>query len=559
MWYSKSVSRVFDDERAGSDGAGWKQSYGNSPEREAEFSTISGHPIEPLYSEEDQAPDLADRVGYPGSYPFTRGPYPSMYRGRLWTMRQFAGFGTVEETNERFHYLLGQGQTGLSTAFDMPTLMGYDSDHHRSLGEVGREGVAVDTLADMEQLFAGIPLGGVTTSMTINAPAAILLAFYVLVGESQGVAPENLGGTIQTDILKEYIAQKEWCFPIDPALRLVTDMIEWCTEKMPRWHPVSISGYHIREAGSTAQQELAFTLKDGFTYVERAIERGLDVDDFAPRLSFFFNAHIDFFEEIAKYRAARRIWARELRDTYGAKKEESMRLRFHAQTAGVSLTAQQPLNNIVRTSVEALAAVLGGTQSLHTNSYDEALALPTEEAVTVALRTQQIIASESGATNTADPLGGSWFVEKLTDEMEAAAYGYFARIDELGGMVEAIRRNFPQREIADASFTYQQELNERKRIVVGVNDFTHEDEAQMPILRIDPALERKQVDRLAATKAGRDSAAVEAALVALKTAAAGEANLMPPIIEAARVQVTEGEMIAAMQEVFGTYTESPVF
>jgi methylmalonyl-CoA mutase N-terminal domain/subunit len=528
-------------------------------QREAEFSTISGQEIEPLYTEEDVDPGLEERVGRPGEYPFTRGPYPSMYRGRLWTMRQFAGFGTVEETNERFQYLLDHGQTGLSTAFDMPTLMGYDSDHARSLGEVGREGVAVDTLDDMEQLFAGIPLGGVTTSMTINAPAAILLAFYVLVGEEQGVPPEKLGGTIQTDILKEYIAQKEWCFPIEPAMRLVTDMIEWCTENMPRWHPVSISGYHIREAGSTAQQELAFTLKDGFTYVERAIERGLDVDAFAPRLSFFFNAHVDFFEEIAKYRAARRIWAREMRDTYGAKREESMRLRFHTQTAGVSLTAQQPLNNIVRTSLEALAAVLGGTQSLHTNSYDEALALPTEEAVRVALRTQQIIATESGVTSTADPLGGSWFVEKLTDEMEAAAYGYFKRIDELGGMVEAIRRNFPQREIADASFTYQQELNERKRIVVGVNDFTQSDEEATPILKIDPALERKQVDRLQATRARRDGAAVEVALAELKQAAGGEGNLMPPILAAARARATEGEMIAAMQEVFGTYTESPVF
>ena len=528
-------------------------------ERDAEFSTISGQEIEPLYTAADQAPDLEERVGEPGSYPFTRGPYESMYRGRLWTMRQFAGFGTVEETNERFHYLLDQGQTGLSTAFDMPTLMGYDSDHLRSLGEVGREGVAVDTLADMERLFEGIPLGGVTTSMTINAPAAILLAFYVLVGEKQGVPAENLGGTIQTDILKEYIAQKEWCFPIEPAMRLVTDMIEWCTEKMPRWHPVSISGYHIREAGSTAQQELAFTLKDGFTYVERAIERGLDVDDFAPRLSFFFNSHIDFFEEIAKYRAARRIWAREMKETYGAKREESMRLRFHTQTAGVSLTAQQPLNNIVRTALEALAAVMGGTQSLHTNSYDEALALPTEEAVRVALRTQQIIATETGVTSTADPLGGSWFVEKLTDEMERAAYEYFARIDELGGMVEAIRRNFPQREIAEASFRYQQELNERRRIVVGVNDFTREDEEEMPILKIDPGLEGKQRDRLAATRAARDGAAVESALAELKRAAATEANLMPPIIEAARTQATEGEMIAAMQEVFGTYTESPVF
>jgi methylmalonyl-CoA mutase, N-terminal domain len=528
-------------------------------EREAEFSTMSGHPIEPLYGPEVAPADPEETIGRPGEYPFTRGPYESMYRGRLWTMRQFAGFGTVEETNERFHYLLDHGQTGLSVAFDMPTLMGYDSDHVRSLGEVGREGVAVDSLDDMEQLFEGIPLGGVSTSMTINAPAAILLAFYVLVGEEQGTPPEKLAGTIQTDILKEYIAQKEWCFPIEPALRLVTDMIEWCSQHMPRWHSVSISGYHIREAGSTAQQELAFTLKDGFTYVERALERGLDVDDFAPRLSFFFNAHVDFFEEIAKYRAARRIWAREMRDTYGAKREESMRLRFHAQTAGVSLTAQQPLNNVVRTSLEALAAVLGGTQSLHTNSFDEALALPTEEAVRVALRTQQIIALESGVANTADPLGGSWFVEQLTDEMERAAYEYFARIDEIGGMVEAIRQNFPQREIADASFTYQRELDERKRIVVGVNDFTQEDEAETPILRIDPALEGKQVGRLEATRERRDGSAAEAALAELKRAAATEENLMPPIIAAARARATEGEMIAAMQEVFGTYTESPVF
>ena len=520
---------------------------------------MSGQPIEPIYGPDAAPLDPEETIGRPGEYPFTRGPYESMYRGRLWTMRQFAGFGTVEETNERFHYLLDHGQTGLSTAFDMPTLMGYDSDHPRSLGEVGREGVAVDTLDDMEQLFAGIPLGGVTTSMTINAPAAILLAFYVLVGESQGVPAEKLGGTIQTDILKEYIAQKEWCFPIEPALRLVTDMIEWCTENMPRWHPVSISGYHIREAGSTAQQELAFTLKDGFTYVERALERGLDVDDFAPRLSFFFNAHVDFFEEIAKYRAARRIWAREMRETYGAKREESMRLRFHAQTAGVSLTAQQPLNNVVRTSLEALAAVLGGTQSLHTNSFDEALALPTEEAVRVALRTQQIIALESGVASTPDPLGGSWFVEKLTDEMEEAAYDYFRRIDEVGGMVEAIRQNFPQREIADASFRFQQELNERRRIVVGVNDLTQEDEEPTPILRIDPALERKQVERLQATRARRDGAEVERTLAELKRAAAGEENLMPPIIAAARARAGEGEMIAALQEVFGTYTESPVF
>jgi methylmalonyl-CoA mutase N-terminal domain/subunit len=532
--------------------------YAQQTERDAEFSTISGHPVRPLYTEED-VPD-AERIGYPGEFPFTRGVYPSMYRGRLWTMRQFAGFGTAEETNERFHYLLDHGQAGLSTAFDMPTLMGLDSDHARSLGEVGREGVAVDSLDDMLTLFDGIPLGGVSTSMTINAPAAILLAFYVLVGEEQGTPPENLAGTIQTDILKEYIAQKEWCFPIEPAMRLVTDMVEWCAAKMPRWHPISISGYHIREAGSTAQQELAFTLKDGLTYVERAIERGMNVDDFAPRLSFFFNAHIDFFEEIAKYRAARRIWAREMKETFGAQREESLRMRFHAQTAGVSLTAQQPQVNIVRTALEALAAVLGGTQSLHTNSYDEALALPTEDSVRLALRTQQVIAHESGVVNTADPLGGSYFVEKLTDEMERAAYEYFARIDELGGMVEAIRQNFPQREIADASFTYQTELNQRRRIVVGVNDFTLDDEEEIPTLRIDPALERKQMDRLGATRARRQGAEVERALGELKRAAADEGdNLMPRLIEAARARATEGEMIAALQEVFGTYTESPVF
>ncbi len=532
--------------------------YSEQAEREAEFSTVSGHPVKPLYTDED-LPD-ARQIGYPGEAPYTRGVYPSMYRGRLWTMRQFAGFGTAEETNARFHYLLEHGNKGLSTAFDMPTLMGYDSDHMRSLGEVGREGVAVDSLDDMLTLFEGIPLAEVTTSMTINAPAAILLAFYVLVAEEQGIGPEKLGGTIQTDILKEYIAQKEWCFPIDPAMRLVTDMIEWCSSQMPRWHPISISGYHIREAGSTAQQELAFTLKDGFTYVEQAIERGLHVDDFAPRLSFFFNAHVDFFEEIAKYRAARRIWAREMKETFGAQREESMRMRFHTQTAGVSLTAQQPQVNIVRTALEAMAAVLGGTQSLHTNSYDEALALPTEDAVRLALRTQQVIAHESGVVNTIDPLGGSYFVEKLTDEIEQAAYEYFARIDELGGMVEAIRESFPQREIADASFRYQTELNQRRRIVVGVNDFVQSDEEQIALLRIDPALERKQVDRLQATRARRQSAAVERTLAELKRAAASDGeNLMPHLVEAARARATEGEMIAAMQEVFGTYSELPVF
>jgi methylmalonyl-CoA mutase, N-terminal domain len=539
----------------------WREElYEAQPEREALFETISGEPIEPLYTPDDLADwDPDSRLGYPGEHPYTRGPYPSMYRGRLWTMRQFAGFGTAEETNKRFRYLLEAGQHGLSTAFDMPTLMGLDSDHKRSLGEVGVEGVAIDTVDDMETLFGGIPLDEVTVSMTINAPAAILLAFYVVAAEEKGIPAERLGGTIQTDILKEYIAQKEWCFPIDPAMRLVTDMVEWTTDHMPRWHPISISGYHIREAGSTAQQELAFTLKDGFTYVERAIERGLDVDAFAPRLSFFFNAHIDFFEEIAKYRAARRIWARELRDAYGATKAEAMRMRFHTQTAGVSLTAQQPLVNIVRTTIEALAGVLGGTQSLHTNSYDEALALPTEEAVRIALRTQQVIAHETGVTNTIDPLGGSYFIEKLTDEMEGAAYEYFARIDELGGMVDAVKRGFPQREIADAAFRYQHEVDQRQRIVVGVNDYRLDDEAQIPTLKIDPEMERKQAGRLEATRSRRDASAVESALGELKRAAAADENLMPPLLEAARARASEGEMIAALQEVFGTYSEQPVF
>jgi methylmalonyl-CoA mutase N-terminal domain/subunit len=535
----------------------FRERYARTPEREAPFSTISGEEIEPLYTADD-LPDPAE-IGFPGEYPFTRGVYPSMYRGRLWTMRQFAGFGTAEETNERFRYLLDHGQTGLSTAFDMPSLMGHDSDHPRSLGEVGREGVAVDTLDDMETLFQGIPMGDVSTSMTINAPAAIMLAFYVVAGERQGVSAEQLAGTIQTDILKEYIAQKEWCFPIEPAMRLVTDMIEFCSRRMPRWHPVSISGYHIREAGSTAQQELAFTLKDGLTYVERAVDRGLHVDEFAPRLSFFFNAHIDFFEEIAKYRAARRIWARELKETYGAKDPRSLLMRFHSQTAGVSLTAQQPLVNVIRTATEALGAVLGGTQSLHTNSYDEALALPTEEAVQLALRTQQVLAHETGVTNTIDPLGGSYFVEALTDRMEEAAYGYFRKIDELGGMVEAIKQTYPQREIADASFRYQQEVDEGKRIVVGVNRYRMDGEEPLQILRIDPALERKQIDRLHGVRSRRRGDDVESALATLKQAASGEANLMEPLLDCARVHTSEGEMVEALQEVFGTYTETPVF
>jgi methylmalonyl-CoA mutase, N-terminal domain len=537
----------------------WQAAYGRTPERDAVFTTLSGEPIHPLYTEQDLRGDAEDTVGLPGAYPFTRGVYPSMYRGRLWTMRQFAGFGTAEETNERFRYLLGHGQTGLSTAFDMPSLMGHDSDSPRSLGEVGREGVAIDTVDDMETLFSGIPLDEVTVSMTINAPAAIMLAFYVVAAERQGVPSERLGGTIQTDILKEYIAQKEWCFPVDPAMRLVTDMIEWCSSHMPRWHPVSISGYHIREAGSTAAQELAFTLKDGLTYVEHAIARGLDIDDFAPRLSFFFNAQIDFFEEIAKYRAARRIWARELRDTFGARSERSWLMRFHTQTAGVSLTAQQPLNNIVRTAIEALAGVLGGTQSLHTNSYDEALALPTEEAVRIALRTQQIIAHETGVTNTIDPLGGAYFVEALTDRLEEQCYEYFRKIDELGGMVQAVKTGYPQREIADAAFELQLEIDSGRRVVVGVNKFTEGDDAHTQILRIAPGLERKQIDRVKAVKAGRDSAAVQDVLTRLKAAAATDTNLMPLLIEAARLTVSEGEIVQALQEVWGDYRELPVF
>jgi methylmalonyl-CoA mutase, N-terminal domain len=535
----------------------WEEAYAASPERDATFTTLSGEPVRPLYTDADlPAPG---EIGLPGEYPFTRGVYPSMYRGRLWTMRQFAGFGTAEETNERFRYLLEHGQTGLSTAFDMPSLMGHDSDHPLSLGEVGREGVAIDTVDDMQTLFGGIDLGNVSVSMTINAPAAIMLAFYVVAAERQGVPSERLAGTIQADILKEYIAQKEWCFPIDPAMRLLGDMIEWSSAHMPRWHPVSISGYHIREAGSTAAQELAFTLKDGLTYVQQAVERGLDVDDFAPRLSFFFNAQIDFFEEIAKYRAARRIWARELRETFGARNPKSWLMRFHTQTAGVSLTAQQPLNNVVRTAIEALAGVLGGTQSLHTNSYDEALALPTEDAARTALRTQQIIAHETGVTNTIDPLGGSYFVEALTDRMEQLAYDYFATIDELGGMVAAVKQNYPQREIAEASFELQNEIDAGRRIVVGVNGYTEGDGSETPILRIDPALERKQIDRLRAVRAGRDADAVERALADLRTAATDERNLMPPLIDAARVHASEGEIVESLQRVWGAYTETPVF
>ena len=539
----------------------WRRElYDAKPERDALFTTMSGLPVEPLSTPDTVALDYERDLGYPGVYPYTRGVYPSMYRGRLWTMRQFAGFGTAEETNARFRYLTEHGQTGLSTAFDMPTLMGYDSDHGKSLGEVGREGVAIDSLEDMEQLFAGIPLDEVSTSMTINAPAAILLAFYICVGEEKGVSRDKLRGTIQTDILKEYIAQKEWIFPPEPSMRLCVDMIEFCAREVPLWHPVSISGYHIREAGSTAAQELAFTLADGFAYVEASMARGLDVDDFAPRLSFFFNAHIDFFEEIAKYRAARRIWARELRERYGAKNPRSWLMRFHAQTAGVSLTAQQPEVNIVRTSVEALAAVLGGCQSLHTNSFDEALALPTEHAVKIALRTQQVLAHETGVASSIDPLGGSYFVEELTNRLEAEALDYFDRIRRLGGVIPAIKENFFQREIAEASFRFQSEVEAGQRVIVGVNRFQDPDEQPLEILKIDQSLEDKQVERVRALRGRRDAAAAEQALDRLRQDAAREdVNLMPAIIEASKAYVTMGEMCDALREVWGTWRETPVF
>jgi methylmalonyl-CoA mutase N-terminal domain/subunit len=538
----------------------WRERRARTPDRSGElFSTLSGLDVPPLATPGTVAIDYERDLGYPGDFPFTRGVYPSMYRGRLWTMRQFAGFGSAAETNERFRFLLDHGQTGLSTAFDMPTLMGLDSDHSRSLGEVGREGVAVDSVDDMRELFAGIPLGEVSTSMTINSPAAMLLAFYVCVGEEQGVPRSALRGTIQTDILKEYIAQKEYIFPPEPSMRLVTDMVEFCTREMPLWHPISISGYHIREAGSTAAQELAFTLQDGFTYVEWALARGLGVDEFAPRLSFFFNAHLDFFEEIAKYRAARRIWATVLRDRYGAKDERSLLMRFHAQTAGVSLTAQQPELNIVRTAIEALAAVLGGTQSLHTNSFDEALALPTEDAVRIALRTQQVIAHETGVVNAVDPLGGSYHVEQLTNELEAQAYAYFEQIEERGGMVEAIRQNFPQGEIAEASFRYQSEVESRQRLIVGVNAHTVERDEPIALHRVDPDLEPQQVERVRALRARRNATAAERCLAELREAAEGTTNLMPVIVRAAQADVTMGEMCDVLREVWGIWRETPVY
>jgi methylmalonyl-CoA mutase, N-terminal domain len=536
----------------------WEEAYAEKEERDVEFSTMSGVPIKPLYTPEDVEGDFEEKIGYPGEYPYTRGIHPNMYRGRLWTIRQFAGFGSAEETNKRFKYLLEQGQHGLSVAFDMPTLMGLDSDSSMSLGEVGVEGVAVDSLEDMERLFDGIPMGEITTSMTINAPAHVLLALYVVAAEKQGVPPEELGGTNQNDILKEYIAQKEWIFPVEPSMQVFKDMLVYATEHMPKWNTVSISGYHIREAGSTAAQELAFTLADGFAYVEAGVEAGLGVDDFAPRLSFFFNSHVDFFEEIAKFRAARRIWAREMKNRFGAKDERSLKMRFHTQTAGVSLTAQEPLNNVARTAFEALAAILGGTQSLHTNSFDEALALPTEQAVRVAVRTQQIAALETGAANTIDPLGGSYFVEALTDEMERQAYEYFEQMDEMGGVIKAIENGFQMSEIAEASARYQREIEEEKRYIVNVNVHEPKEESDVETHQVSQEVEKEQVKRLEELKERRDNEQVEKCLEAIKKAAEEKENTMYPVLEAVRAYATVQEICDAMKEVYGAYRETPV-
>ncbi len=526
------------------------------PERRETFITTSSVPVERLYTPLDIGDmDYERDLGFPGEYPFTRGVHPTMYRGRLWTMRMFAGFGTAEETNARYKYLLEHGETGLSVAFDMPTLYGYDTDDPMAAGEFGKCGVAVSSLADMEILFDGLPVDKITTSMTINSPAAVVWAMYIAAAEKRGIPMEVLGGTIQNDILKEYIAQKEYIFPPKPSMRLVVDTFEFGAKHLPKWNTISISGYHIREAGATAVQELAFTLADGMEYVRWGIERGLDVDVFAPRLSFFFNSHNDFFEEIAKFRAARRIWAREMRDTFGAKNPRSWWLRFHTQTAGCSLTAQQPENNIVRTAIQALAAVLGGTQSLHTNSMDEALALPSEKAVTIALRTQQIIAHESGVANTVDPLGGSFFVEELTNRTEAAVYEYFRRIEALGGVIPAIEKGFFQRELAESAYRYQREIDRHERTIVGVNDYVLDEPLAIPLLQMDPDGERRQIARLQRVRAERDNQVVSERLAALETAARGTENLMPFILDAVRAYATLGEICGVFRKVFGEYRE----
>jgi len=535
------------------------KSSAKMPPRKPRFVTWSDVDVSDVLTPADAPIDYANDLGMPGEYPFTRGVQPTMYRSRLWTMRQFAGFGTPEQTNARFHYLLAQGQTGLSTAFDFPTLMGYDSDSPRSLGEVGMCGVAVDTLRDMEVLFDGIPLDKVTTSMTINGPAIVLLAFYIALADVRGIPRTAIGGTVQNDCLKEFIAQHAWLVPPRPAMRIVTDMIEFCSREVPRWNTVSISGYHIREAGSTARQELAFTIADGIGYVESCIERGLDVDDFAQRLSFFFDVHNDFFEEIAKFRAARRLWARLMKERFGAKKAESMKLRTHAQTAGVSLTAQQPYNNVVRVALQALAAVLGGTQSLHTNSLDETFALPTEDAVMIALRTQQIIAEESGVANTIDPLGGSYFIEDLTNKLEAEAMAYIKRIDEMGGMVSAIEKGYPQREIAASAYRFQRQLEADERVMVGVNRYAVEKGAPIPLLKIDETVQRQQVESLTRVKAARDAAVVKECLDAIRDAATSGGNLMPPMIVAAKAYCTQQEICDVLRGVMGTYSDPAEF
>jgi methylmalonyl-CoA mutase, N-terminal domain len=544
----------------------WEAEYRAANERDADFQTLSGEPLKPLYTPADLAGFDPDRdLGDPGRYPFVRGVYPTMYRGRLWTMRQFAGYGGAAETNARYKFLLSQGQGGLSVAFDMPTLMGRDSDDPRSEGEVGRCGVAADSLADMDQLFDGIPLDDITTSMTISGPAVVIFAFFLAAAERQGVAWDRLDGTLQTDILKEYIAQKEWIFPPRPHLRLIGDLIEFCSDQVPKWHPISVSGYHIREAGANAWQELAYTLADGFAYVELGIDRAMNVDRFAQGLSFFFNAHIDFFEEIAKYRAARRIWARWLRDRYGARDEASMRLRFHTQTAGVSLTAQQPMNNVVRTTLEALAAVLGGTQSLHTNALDEVLALPTEASAKLALRTQQIIAYESGVPSVIDPLGGSYFVEALTDRMEELAEEEFARIDRMGngsmleGVLSGIDRGIFQQEIAESAFREQERYEKGRLVKVGVNEFVEEEAGLVDTLEIPLRVEEEQVRRVRDVRGSRDGAAADAALERLVAAARTDRNLMPFLVDCARALCTEGEIVSALRGVFGEYTETPRF
>jgi len=527
--------------------------------RRAEFTTDSGIPIPDVLTPIDRKSESPDSLGLPGAFPFTRGTQPSMYRGRLWTMRQFAGFGTPSDTNRRFKYLIEHGVTGLSTAFDMPALMGYDADHPLSQGEVGKEGVSVSSLKDFEILYEGIPLDRVTTSMTINASAIVALCMYIAVGEKQGVSMEKLGGTIQNDMLKEYIAQKEWIIPPRPAVRIVIDMIEFCARRMPRWHPVSISGYHIREAGATAVQELAFTLADGVGYVEECVKRGLGVDEFAPRLSFFWDVHNDFFEEIAKFRAGRRIWARTMRDRFGARDPRSMQLRTHAQTAGVSLTAQQPYNNVVRTSLQAMAAVLGGTQSLHTNSLDETYALPTEEAVTLALRTQQIIAYESGVDRVVDPLAGSYYVEYLTDQMEKQAVDYLRRIDEMGGIIRAVEEHFPQKEIGDSAYRYQREIEAGERVIVGVNEFREEREAPIDLLKIDERVTREQVQRVQQVRTERDNEAVRSALERVEAAARGTDNLMPPVLSAVKAYATLGEICDVFRNVWGRSREGGAF